>query len=476
MTIAVDIPRFFHPLCARPATAPCTASPVTPPTEYRCTPCDRSAGSRARGCCRRYANRGERAVGQSLAPCSLESLRIRRPPTPLDGSTISTPAGSKSPRLRVTTTGPRASALAAIRLSLTGIDLPRERRSASSLAQRRPVFASIGTQRIRRTTSLNHASRESRRRPCPSRRMPKRISPRTMTYPDPPAPFAETVLGGMQPTAWCEAVGTRRDHSRAAGCQAIVAVHPHRTITAQEPQATMKALKPETGSSRPGLTTTLLATAILAFPSPPSRRKWPSGGWACGCPCTGWRRGGGIGWRRGWGGRSGGCGRGVGGILGKADPRGPVGQKRTTTPIAMRPAGVTASSIPGSVVAGRFLINSFVRFAVATAELMAQILPARAVGPLATNSVRHFRGLLWRSFWRAITATANPPPNTRFGSTPARPSPAYTCPTTGNTHSRKPARRRSRTSDSGVRPSSRSWAQAWSAVGSAPATRRRNVA
>ena len=99
-----------------------------------------------------------------------------------NGFTISTPAGSKSFRLRVTTTSPCASAVAAIRLSLTGIDLRRARSPARSSAQRSPISASNGTQWIRRTTSSNQSSRASRPRPGPSNRMPNQISPSTTGF------------------------------------------------------------------------------------------------------------------------------------------------------------------------------------------------------------------------------------------------------------------------------------------------------
>ncbi len=99
-----------------------------------------------------------------------------------NGFTTSTPAGSKSFRLRVTTTSPCASAVAAIRLSLTGIGLWRARSPARSSAQRSPISASNGMQWIRRTTSSNQSSTASRPRPGPSRRMPNQISPSTTGF------------------------------------------------------------------------------------------------------------------------------------------------------------------------------------------------------------------------------------------------------------------------------------------------------
>jgi hypothetical protein len=62
------------------------------------------------------------------------------------GSTISTFALAKSRRLRVTTASPYVRAVAAIKLSLIGIERPLARRSARRRAQRRPVAASHGRQ------------------------------------------------------------------------------------------------------------------------------------------------------------------------------------------------------------------------------------------------------------------------------------------------------------------------------------------
>ena len=91
--------------------------------------------------------------------------RVHARPRPSNGSSTSTPAFSKSARFRVATTNPCASAVAAIRLSLTGMAVPDVRRSARSLAQRRPVAASHGRHCSRPTPPSNQRSRP---RPSPA--------------------------------------------------------------------------------------------------------------------------------------------------------------------------------------------------------------------------------------------------------------------------------------------------------------------
>jgi hypothetical protein len=94
------------------------------------------------------------------------------------GSTIATPAESKSRRLRVATARSCASAVAAIKLSLIGIARPSARSPASISAQRSPVEASHGMHCNLLTPSSNQRSSRLLRRPRGSRSMPKRISPR----------------------------------------------------------------------------------------------------------------------------------------------------------------------------------------------------------------------------------------------------------------------------------------------------------
>ena len=82
-----------------------------------------------------------------------------------NGSTTATPAFSKSARFRVAMASPCTRAVAAIRLSLSGIARPDARRPAIDSAQRRPVAASHGKQCSRPIPSANQRSSRARRRP-----------------------------------------------------------------------------------------------------------------------------------------------------------------------------------------------------------------------------------------------------------------------------------------------------------------------
>ena len=86
-------------------------------------------------------------------------------PPQAEGSTNCTCAGSKSRWLSVATVRSWARAVAAIRLSLIDIGLPRPRRSASSCAQRIPTTESHGTHWIRLTPCSNQCSSLVRRAP-----------------------------------------------------------------------------------------------------------------------------------------------------------------------------------------------------------------------------------------------------------------------------------------------------------------------
>ena len=94
------------------------------------------------------------------------------------GSMMLTLAFSKSTRLRVTIVKSWTRAVAAIRLSLTGIACPAARRLASSCAHLKPVSASHGKHRSLWMPASNHRSRLARLLPLRSRRIPKRTSPR----------------------------------------------------------------------------------------------------------------------------------------------------------------------------------------------------------------------------------------------------------------------------------------------------------
>ena len=95
-----------------------------------------------------------------------------------NGSTIRTPAFTKSARFRVATARPWTTAVAAMRLSLIGMAFPVVRRRASSSAHFSPVSASQGRQWRRPTPASNQRSRVARFLPLGRMRIPNRSSPR----------------------------------------------------------------------------------------------------------------------------------------------------------------------------------------------------------------------------------------------------------------------------------------------------------
>lgn len=95
-----------------------------------------------------------------------------------NGFNMSSPVASKSLRFLVTRQRLCVRAVAAMKLSLTGIALPPERRCARSSAQRSPVCESQARQWIRRIPSSNQRLSLLRRRPVSRRRIPYRISPK----------------------------------------------------------------------------------------------------------------------------------------------------------------------------------------------------------------------------------------------------------------------------------------------------------
>src|ERR1035437_2863479 len=99
-------------------------------------------------------------------------------PQPTNGSTIRTPAFTKSARFRVATARPWTSAVAAMRLSLIGMAFPVVRRRASSSAHFSPVSASQGRQLRTPTPASNQRSRAARFLPLGRMRIPNRSSPR----------------------------------------------------------------------------------------------------------------------------------------------------------------------------------------------------------------------------------------------------------------------------------------------------------
>ena len=126
----------------------------------------------------RHRNGGSRMAAERL---EVDSVRIEVVSVPqVDGSTSCTCAGSKSRWLSVTSARSCASAVAAIRLSLIDIGLPRRRRSASSCAQRSPTAESQEMHWIRLIPRSNQLSNSARRAPRAKSRMPKRTSPRTI--------------------------------------------------------------------------------------------------------------------------------------------------------------------------------------------------------------------------------------------------------------------------------------------------------
>lgn len=80
----------------------------------------------------RNAPRSRKDGRRSSPAVSGSRVPVSRRPIQANGSTISTPAFSKSRRFRVTTAIPWTRAVAAIRLSLIGMDRPLARRSARS--------------------------------------------------------------------------------------------------------------------------------------------------------------------------------------------------------------------------------------------------------------------------------------------------------------------------------------------------------
>ena len=99
-------------------------------------------------------------------------------PQPTNGSTMRTPAFTKSARFRVATARPWKTAVAAIRLSFIGMAFPVVRRRASSSAHIRPVSASQERQWRRPTPASNQRSRAARFLPLGRMRIPNRSSPR----------------------------------------------------------------------------------------------------------------------------------------------------------------------------------------------------------------------------------------------------------------------------------------------------------
>ena len=97
-------------------------------------------------------------------------------PQPTNGSTIRTPAFTKSARFRVTTARPWTIAVAAMRLSLIGMAFPAVRRRASSSAHFSPVSASHGRQWRRPAPASNQRSRVVRFLPLGRMRIPNRSS------------------------------------------------------------------------------------------------------------------------------------------------------------------------------------------------------------------------------------------------------------------------------------------------------------
>jgi len=99
-------------------------------------------------------------------------------PQPTNGSTMRTPAFTKSARFRVATARPWKTAVAAIRLSFIGMAFPVVRRRASSSAHIRPGSASQERQWRRPTPASNQRSRAARFLPLGRMRIPNRSSPR----------------------------------------------------------------------------------------------------------------------------------------------------------------------------------------------------------------------------------------------------------------------------------------------------------
>jgi len=97
-----------------------------------------------------------------------------------NGSRTSTPAVQKSVALRVTTVRRCVRAVAAIRLSLTGIAVPAARIAARIPAQQRPVSRVQSRQVMRPTPRSNQSSSRLRRLPDGNRSIPNRSSPRMM--------------------------------------------------------------------------------------------------------------------------------------------------------------------------------------------------------------------------------------------------------------------------------------------------------
>ena len=105
-------------------------------------------------------NRDSRASG--IECCSSPDVlgagsRTYARPQPTNGSTMRTPAFTKSARFRVATARPWTTAVAAMRLSLIGMAFPVVRRRASSSAHFRPVSASQGRQWRRPTPRVEPA-------------------------------------------------------------------------------------------------------------------------------------------------------------------------------------------------------------------------------------------------------------------------------------------------------------------------------